>query len=66
MLNKIREAVKGIKAGDTVSVDFSTGIIKNITTGEKFKGEPYPEFMQKIISAGGLVDYIKSQSDNQN
>ena len=60
------EAVKGIKAGDTVSVDFSTGIIKNITTGEKFKGEPYPEFMQKIISAGGLVDYIKSQSDNQN
>ena len=36
------EAVKGIKAGDTVSVDFSTGIIKNITTGEKFKGEPYP------------------------
>ena len=52
------EAVKGINAGDTVSVDFSTGVIKNETTGATFMGEPYPEFMQGIIAAGGLVEYI--------
>ena len=57
------EAVKGINAGDVVSVDFSTGIITDETNGKKFKGEPYPEFMQKIIAAGGLVNYIKSQKN---
>ncbi len=55
------EAVKGINAGDTVSVDFNTGIITNETTGATFKGEPYPEFMQKIIAAGGLVGYTNSK-----
>lgn len=52
-------AVAGIKAGDEVSVDFDNGLIVNITTGVKYQGEPYPEFMQKIIAAGGLVEYIK-------
>lgn len=55
------EAVKGINAGDVVSVDFSSGIITNETTGKTFKGEPYPEFMQGIIAAGGLVEYIKKK-----
>lgn len=55
------EAVAGIDAGDTVSVDFDTGIITNETKGTTFKGEPFPEFMQKIISANGLVNYIKSK-----
>ena len=57
------EAVKGINAGDVVSVDFSTGIITDETNGKQFKGEPYPAFMQKIIAAGGLVNYIKSQKN---
>ena len=54
-------AAEKISAGDTVSVDFNTGIITDETTGEKFKGEPYPEFMQRIISAGGLVNYVNGQ-----
>lgn len=53
------EAADGIKAGDTVSVDFNTGIITNESTGATFKGEPYPEFMQAIIADGGLVEHIK-------
>ena len=55
------EAAEKINAGDTVSVDFNTGIITDETTGKKFKGEPYPEFMQRIIAAGGLVNYVNSQ-----
>lgn len=54
------EAAKGIGAGDEVEVDFSTGIIKNLTTGAQFQAQPFPEFMQKLISSGGLVNYIKS------
>ena len=56
------EAVKGISAGDVVSVDFDTGIITNETTGKTFKGEPYPEFMQNIIQAGGLIPYINAKN----
>ena len=57
------EAVKGISAGDRVSVDFDTGVITNETTGKTFKGEPYPEFMQNIIKAGGLIPYINAKAD---
>ena len=55
------EAVKNISAGDVVSVDFDTGVLTNETTGKSFNGEPYPEFMQKIIAAGGLIPYINKE-----
>ncbi len=54
------EAAKGIGAGDEVEVDFSTGMIQNLTTGAQFQAQPFPEFMQKLIASGGLVNYIKS------
>ena len=55
------EAAEDIKAGDRVSVDFSMGVITNITTGKTYQAEPFPEFMQKIIDKGGLVKYVSSQ-----
>ena len=55
------EASKGIEAGDEVEVYFDTGIITNKTKGTTFKGQAFPEFMQKIIKAEGLVNYINSQ-----
>lgn len=55
------EASKGIEAGDEVEVDFDSGIITNKTKGTSFKGQAFPEFMQKIIKAEGLVNYINSQ-----
>ena len=54
-------AVKGISDGDTVSCDLSTGIITNESTGESFQAQPFPEFIQKIIDAGGLMKSIKEQ-----
>lgn len=54
-------AVKGIEAGDQVEVDFDSGIIKNITQGTQFQGEAFPPFMQELIKADGLVNYIKSK-----
>lgn len=53
------EASEEIKAGDKVSVDFSTGVIKDETTGKEYKAEPFPPFMQSLIEAGGLIPYIK-------
>lgn len=55
------EAVKSINAGDELEVEFTTGIIRNITKNETYKGEGFPEFMQKIINSNGLIGYIKSE-----
>lgn len=55
------EAATKIQAGDRVEIDFETGIIKNLTKAEEYKGQPFPEFMQKIINDGGLVNFIKNR-----
>ena len=49
------EAVDAISAGDTVSVNFNTGVITDETTGKTFQSEPFPPFIQKIIADGGLM-----------
>lgn len=54
-------AVDGIKAGDVVSVDISTGRIVNKTTGKEYQAEPFPPFMQELISSGGLAEYIRER-----
>ena len=54
------EAAKGIEEGDQVEVDFDSGMIYNKTKGTEYKGQDFPEFMQKIISSGGLINYINN------
>ena len=44
-----------------VSIDFDSGVITDKTTGQSFQGQAFPEFMQKIITAGGLVNYINQK-----
>lgn len=51
-------AADGISAGDQVEVDFSKGEITNLTKGETYQAQPFPEFMQEIIAADGLVNHI--------
>ena len=55
------EAAKAIESGHEVEVDFDSGVITDKTTGEGFTGQAFPPFMQKIITAGGLVNYINGQ-----
>ena len=54
------EASEKIQSGDKVSVDFDTGVITNLTKNETYQGEPFPTFIQGIISAGGLMNAIKA------
>ena len=53
------EAVDGISDGDKIEADLDNGIIYNLTTGKEFKTQPVPEFIQKIITNGGLIESIK-------
>lgn len=55
------EAAKGIEDGDQVEVDFDSGMIYNRTKGTQFQGQAFPEFMQNIISNGGLINYINNK-----
>jgi 3-isopropylmalate/(R)-2-methylmalate dehydratase small subunit len=55
------EAYDGIAAGDTVSVDFDTGKITNVTQQKTFQAAPFPPFMKELIAQGGLVNYVKSR-----
>ena len=52
------EACDGISEGDKVEADLDNGIIRNITTGREYKTAPFPEFVQKIIENGGLMQSI--------
>ncbi len=59
------DAAAAISAGDEVCVDFDSGVITDITTGQTFQGQAFPPFMQKIIDCEGLVNYInQKQEDN--
>ena len=54
-----KEASEDIEAGDNVEIDFDSGIIYNHTKNKQYQGQAFPEFMQRIIKAEGLINYIR-------
>ena len=58
-LMEIGDNVERIHAGDELSVDLSSGQIRDLTTGETFQATPLPGFIQDIAKAGGLIQYVK-------
>jgi 3-isopropylmalate/(R)-2-methylmalate dehydratase small subunit len=57
------EAAEAIQDGDEVKVDFDSGLITDVTLNRTFQAQPFPAFMQKIIAAGGLVNYVNSNKE---
>lgn len=55
------EASAAIREGDQVAIDLNTGFITDITQGKTFQAEKFPPFMQELITAGGLIEYVKKQ-----
>ena len=53
------EASEKIADGDRVTVDFDTGVIENLTRGERYQAQPFPAFIQDIICSGGLLKALK-------
>lgn len=54
-----KEASEAIEEGHEVRLDATSGVIEDLTTGENFQAVPFPDFMQELIAAGGLMNYIK-------
>lgn len=53
------EASEKIENGDEVEIDFESGVITNITKGEKYQGQAFPDFLIDIINKGGLLNSLK-------
>lgn len=56
------EAANDIQDGDEVKVNFDSGFIENVTTGKTYQAQPFPPFIQNIISKGGLLNSIMESS----
>lgn len=55
------EGADRIQSGDELAIDLDSGLIENRTRNEKYTAQPIPAFMQKLIKAGGLMQYVKEQ-----
>ncbi len=51
--------VNKINAADELEIDLASGIIKNLTKKENYKTEPFPKFLQEIVTEGGLINWVK-------
>jgi 3-isopropylmalate/(R)-2-methylmalate dehydratase small subunit len=59
VLLEVGDDIDKIRDTDNIEVDTATGVIRNLTTGDEIVSAPVPPFMQEILDAGGLVDYVK-------
>lgn len=50
-----------ISEKDEVEIDFEKGLIKDMTTNKTYPIQPWPEFMQRLIEMGGLMNYVKGK-----
>lgn len=55
------QAAEEICAGDQVSVDFTSGVITNQTSGRTYQAAPFPAFIERIIQSGGLLNSLKDR-----
>lgn len=57
------EAIADIQPGHRIEVELETGRIRNLSTGREHQAKPYPEFMLKIMDAGGLMAKVARDLD---
>lgn len=54
-------ACDGIAQGESVEIDFDSGIITNLSKGESYQAQPFPDFIKDMINCGGLMNSIKGE-----
>lgn len=55
------EACDDIQQGDLIELNYKSGLIKNLTTQKTYQFLPFPEFIEDIISSGGLIPYTSKK-----
>lgn len=59
------EAAQSIEEGDEIEIEPAAGRIINRTKGETYKASPFPEFMERIMAAGGLIPYVRERIEKR-
>ena len=49
-----------VETGDRIRVDIASGVVTNLTSGKSLNGSPAPEFLLKMLQAGGLIPFLKT------
>jgi 3-isopropylmalate/(R)-2-methylmalate dehydratase small subunit len=57
---ELKESVE-INEGDTVKIDMDRGEVINISQAKTYKFTPIPDFMQKLVDAGGLIAFAREE-----
>lgn len=55
------EAAQNIESSAKIEVDLDTGKITDLSTDKIYQAEPFPEYMQELIKAGGLIEMVKKE-----
>jgi 3-isopropylmalate dehydratase small subunit len=56
------EAVEATVMGDEIEVDPASGAIRNLSRGLEWSAQPLPDFVQGIVEAGGLVQWVRRRA----
>ena len=55
------QAVDEIDKDDLLSVDMESGLLRNETKKKEYRIVPVPPFMQELVAAGGLLNYVSAR-----
>jgi 3-isopropylmalate dehydratase small subunit len=58
-------AAEAIEEGDELEVDLSEGVVRNLTRGDEYRCDAYPEFMNELIGMGGLVPWVRQRLEER-
>ena len=59
------QAAEAVQEGDELEVDLEEGIIRNFTTGDEYRCEAFPQFMNELIRMGGLVPWVRKRLEER-
>jgi len=60
------ENIDEVEENSKLSIDMDNGTITDMTTGKIYKFKAIPQFMQKLVDSGGLINYAKENMKGQN
>lgn len=61
LLLEVGDAVDRIADGDSLEIDASAGLIRNLSNGAEITCPPLPASMAAILAKGGLVNYVRER-----
>lgn len=56
------EAAEAIEQGNTIEIDFSNGVINDLTANKIYNYKQFPEFILEIINNNGLINSCNNGS----